>query len=89
MNGDEDLGEDIIMKGEPYHYNQKRVQRLAQEDDGAAPAEAPKKEEAPAAEAPKKEEAAAEAPKKEAAAEKPKKEEASDDVVEQTPDEKL
>ena len=21
MNGDEDLGEDIIMKGEPYHYN--------------------------------------------------------------------
>ena len=24
MNGDEDLGEDIIMKGEPYHYNQKR-----------------------------------------------------------------
>merc|ERR1711990_268319 len=28
MNGDEDLGEDIIMKGEPYHYNQKK--RLAQ-----------------------------------------------------------
>merc|ERR1719454_2173929 len=24
MNGDEDLSEDIIMKGEPYHYNQKR-----------------------------------------------------------------
>ena len=24
MNGDEDLGEDIIMKGEPYHYNQKK-----------------------------------------------------------------
>merc|ERR1711934_762739 len=24
MNGDEDLGEDIIMKGEPYHYNQKQ-----------------------------------------------------------------
>merc|ERR1711924_373251 len=23
MNGDEDFGEDIIMKGEPYHYNQK------------------------------------------------------------------
>merc|ERR1711998_410746 len=23
MNGDEDLGEDIIMKGEPYHYNQR------------------------------------------------------------------
>merc|ERR1719213_979377 len=29
MNGDEDLGEDIIMKGEPYHYNQKK-QSLAQ-----------------------------------------------------------
>lgn len=26
MNGDEDLGEDIIMKGEPYHYNQKIAQ---------------------------------------------------------------
>merc|ERR1711937_91018 len=23
MNGDEDLGEDIIMKGEPYHYQQR------------------------------------------------------------------
>jgi hypothetical protein len=22
MNGDEDLGQDIIMKGEPYHYQQ-------------------------------------------------------------------
>ena len=22
MNGDEDLGQDIIMKGEPFHYNQ-------------------------------------------------------------------
>jgi hypothetical protein len=29
MNGDEDLGEDIIMKGEPYHYNQKK-QNLVQ-----------------------------------------------------------
>jgi len=29
MNGDEDLGEDIIMKGEPYHYNQK-PQKLVQ-----------------------------------------------------------
>jgi len=27
MNGDEDLGEDIIMKGEPYHYNQKQMAR--------------------------------------------------------------
>merc|ERR1719506_3414324 len=24
MNGDEDLGEDILMKGEAYHYNQKK-----------------------------------------------------------------
>merc|ERR1711939_338358 len=24
-NGDEDLGEDIIMKGEPYHYSQKHT----------------------------------------------------------------
>merc|ERR1719158_1369419 len=28
MNGDEDLGEDIIMKGEPYHYNQQKQQAL-------------------------------------------------------------
>lgn len=25
MNGDEDLGEDIIMKGKPFHYNQMKV----------------------------------------------------------------
>jgi len=30
MNGDEDLGEDIIMKGEPYHYNQKMTNSRAQ-----------------------------------------------------------
>merc|ERR550514_886315 len=30
MNGDEDLAEDIIMKGEPYHYNQKRDASLVQ-----------------------------------------------------------
>ena len=30
MNGDEDLGEDIIMKGEPYHYNQKKTASRAQ-----------------------------------------------------------
>ena len=29
-NGDEDLGEDIIMKGEPYHYNQKKTNSRAQ-----------------------------------------------------------
>ena len=28
MNGDEDLGEDIIMKGEPYHYNQKKLAQI-------------------------------------------------------------
>ena len=39
MNGDEDLGEDIIMKGEPYHYNQKKAQHLAQGDDAAAEAD--------------------------------------------------
>ena len=27
MNGDEDLGEDIIMKGEPYHYTQKQQKK--------------------------------------------------------------
>ena len=26
MNGDEDLGQDIIMKGDKFHYNQKLVQ---------------------------------------------------------------
>merc|ERR1711937_523729 len=30
MNGDEDLGEDIIMKGEPYHYHQKKDTNLVQ-----------------------------------------------------------
>lgn len=30
MNGDEDLGEDIIMKGEPYHYHQKHEPSLLQ-----------------------------------------------------------
>merc|ERR1719476_582766 len=29
MNGDEDLGEDIIMKGEPYHYNQQKQKKQA------------------------------------------------------------
>merc|ERR1711957_904186 len=27
MNGDEDLGEDIIMKGKPFHYNQRLLPR--------------------------------------------------------------
>jgi len=30
MNGDEDLGEDIIMKGEPYHYHQKKDSSFVQ-----------------------------------------------------------
>ena len=30
MNGDEDLGEDIIMKGKPFHYDQKNSTSLAQ-----------------------------------------------------------
>ena len=36
MNGDEDLGEDIIMKGEPYHYTQKKGVAFAQEEPAAA-----------------------------------------------------
>jgi hypothetical protein len=28
MNGDEDLGEDIIMKGQPFHYNQAKPASL-------------------------------------------------------------
>jgi len=41
MNGDEDLGEDIIMKGEKFHYNQKKEASLVQftgdvEDDVAS-----------------------------------------------------
>ena len=30
MNGDEDLGEDIIMKGKPFHYNQEKPASLVQ-----------------------------------------------------------
>merc|ERR1712227_912016 len=30
MNGDEDLGEDIQMKGEPFHFNQANQMKLAQ-----------------------------------------------------------
>ena len=28
MNGDEDLGEDIIMKGKPFHYDQKALAQI-------------------------------------------------------------
>ena len=30
MNGDEDLGQDIIMKGDKFHYNQENQAKLAQ-----------------------------------------------------------
>jgi len=29
MNGDEDLGQDIIMKGDKFHYNQENQAKLA------------------------------------------------------------
>ena len=29
MNGDEDLGQDITMKGEKFHYNQKALVQFA------------------------------------------------------------
>merc|ERR1719157_297890 len=35
MNGDEDLGEDIIMKGKPFHYNQKLAQEAPEEGSAA------------------------------------------------------
>merc|ERR1712032_257689 len=35
MNGDEDLGEDIIMKGKPFHYNQKLAQEAPEEGSEA------------------------------------------------------
>merc|ERR1711934_542744 len=34
-NGDEDLGEDIIMKGKPFHYNQKLAQEAPEEGSEA------------------------------------------------------
>ena len=30
MNGDEDLGEDIIMKGKPFHYDQKALAQVSE-----------------------------------------------------------
>ena len=35
MNGDEDLGQDIIMKGEKFHYNQEPVNAVRLQLDGA------------------------------------------------------
>ena len=42
MNGDEDLGEDIIMKGKPFHYDQKNATALAQTSDAPVSDEAEK-----------------------------------------------
>merc|ERR1711865_191232 len=81
MNGDEDLGEDITMKGDKFHFVQ-NIQ-LSAEPEAAAPAKeaaaAPAKE---AAAAPAKEEAAA--PAKEAAA-APAKEAAAASTEEKAP----
>ena len=44
MNGDEDLGQDIIMKGKPFHYNQ----AMAQDEDKAEAKEEEKMKEADA-----------------------------------------
>lgn len=38
MNGDEDLGEDITMKGEKFHYVEKTNLQLSGDDDAKAPA---------------------------------------------------
>ena len=42
MNGDEDLGEDIIMKGKPFHYDQKNATALAQTSEAPVSDEAEK-----------------------------------------------
>jgi hypothetical protein len=36
MNGDEDLGQDIKMKGEPFHFEQKAAQTEQKGDDWSA-----------------------------------------------------
>ena len=52
MNGDEDLGEDIIMKGKPFHYNQKLAQgKEAPEEGSEAEEKAEAKEDSKMAEA--------------------------------------
>ena len=35
MNGDEDLGQDIIMKGKPFHYNQQKAHEAPEEGSAA------------------------------------------------------
>jgi|ETNmetMinimDraft_14_1059893.scaffolds.fasta_scaffold53746_1 hypothetical protein len=35
MNGDEDLGQDIIMKGEKFHYTQQNLVQLNGDEGGA------------------------------------------------------
>ena len=42
MNGDEDLGEDIIMKGKPFHYDQQKSADLIQIEDAPVSDEAEK-----------------------------------------------
>ena len=39
MNGDEDLGQDIIMKGEKFHYDQKRLAQVQACQEAAAKGE--------------------------------------------------
>ena len=60
MNGDEDLGEDIIMKGKPFHYNQKLAQE-APEEGSAAEEKAEEKEDSKMKEAEAKAKKAADA----------------------------
>jgi len=43
MNGDEDLGQDITMKGEKFHYNQNMIQLEGDEKAAAAPVPPPEK----------------------------------------------
>ena len=69
MNGDEDLGQDIIMKGKPFHYNQKLAQE-APEEGSAAEEKAEAKEDEKMKEAEAKAKKAANAPKQIGAPEK-------------------
>ena len=69
MNGDEDLGQDIIMKGKPFHYNQKLAQE-APEEGSAAEEKAEAKEDEKMKEAEAKAKKAADAPKQIGAPEK-------------------
>ena len=63
MNGDEDLGQDIIMKGKPFHYNQQKAHEAPEEGSAA-------EEKAEAKEDEKMKEADAKAKKADAATKK-------------------